>query len=129
VRILLDTHYLLWVVGEPELLPARARTWLDDADEILFSSVSIWEIAIKAGLGRKDFGVRPEVIAASAERSGYTSLPITWRDAALVAQLPHHHRNPFDRLLVAQATALPARLLTSDARLGRYSELVWVEPG
>lgn len=127
MRILLDTHLLLWALGDPAKLPAAARTGiLDPANEILFSAASIWEIAIKAELGRADFGTNPEDIARAAVESGIDELPVRAQHAALTARLPRHHRDPFDRLLVAQAMSEPARLLTVDAALKPYSELVVV---
>ena len=127
MRLLLDTRLLLWALGDPAKLPAAARQGiLDSANEVLFSAASIWEIAIKAELGRADFGARPEDIARVAIESGFDELPVRAMHAALTARLPRHHRDPFDRLLVAQAMTEPARLLTVDAALGPYSELVVV---
>jgi PIN domain nuclease of toxin-antitoxin system len=127
MRILLDTNYLLWLMGEPELLSDTTRTALQEAEEVFFSAASIWEIAIKSALRRADFSARPDVVGDAAVKAGLTALPLTWQNAALVADLPVHHRDPFDRLLIAQAMALPARFLTADAHLAQYSELVWVE--
>jgi PIN domain nuclease of toxin-antitoxin system len=127
--ILLDTHFLLWAVGPPDRLSDKIRSVLEDPqNEIMFSTVSILEIAIKAALGREDFLARPDGVAQAALRSGFQELPLSWQDAASVVHLPHHHRDPFDRVLVAQAIASPARFLTADAQLARYSDLVWVEP-
>ena len=89
-----------------------------------FSAVSIWEIAIKFRLGRTDFEVRPDVVAREARTVGFSELPVVADTAMRVADLPLHHGDPFDRLLVAQAMAGPMRLLTSDAVLAQYSELV-----
>jgi PIN domain nuclease of toxin-antitoxin system len=91
---------------------------------VLFSAASIWEIAIKARLGRVDFAVRPEVVVRTALKTGFTEMPVRSAAATLVADLPLHHRDPFDRLLVAQAMNEPAHLLTADAQLRAYSELV-----
>ena len=127
MRLLLDTHILLWALADPAKLPAAARgSILDPANEVLFSAASIWEIAIKAELGRVDFAVSPEEIVRSAIESGLDELPVRAEHAALTARLPRHHRDPFDRLLVAQAMIEPARLLTVDAILKGYSELVTV---
>lgn len=127
MRLLLDTHLLLWALGDPEKLPATARQGiLDPTNQVLFSAASIWEIAIKAELGRVDFAAKPEDIARAAIESGFDELPVHAQHAALTARLPRHHRDPFDRLLVAQAMTEPARLLTVDAALGLYSELVIV---
>ncbi|MBS4099343.1 MAG: type II toxin-antitoxin system VapC family toxin [Sulfuricella sp.] len=125
MRILLDTHILLWALGDPAKLPGNARLLIeDDANDILFSAASILEIAIKAQAGRVDFPVRPDQIAAAALATGFSELPVSARHGAGVCSLPLHHRDPFDRLLIAQAISEPARLLTVDALLGQYSELV-----
>jgi PIN domain nuclease of toxin-antitoxin system len=127
MRLLLDTHVLLWAVGDPAKLPRAAReAMLDPDNEVLFSAANIWEIAIKSQLGRADFGASPKAIARSALDSGFDELPIRSSHAALTARLPGHHRDPFDRLLVAQAMTEPARLLTVDSALRPYSELVVV---
>lgn len=125
MRFLLDTHILLWALVEPERLPKKARILLeDDANEILFSAASIWEVAIKAQAGRIDFPVLPDEIAAAAKETGFMELCVSSKHGAAVRSLPLHHRDPFDRLLVAQAITEPARLLTVDSVLGQYSELV-----
>jgi PIN domain nuclease of toxin-antitoxin system len=125
VRLLLDTHVLLWALIEPVKLKADIRALLEDADhEVLFSAASIWEIAIKAALGRSDFQVPPARIVEAARASGFIELPVNLAAALKVATLPPHHRDPFDRLLVAQAMTEPASLYTADARLTAYSELV-----
>lgn len=125
MRILLDTNILLWSVTTPERLgePVRA-TILDPANDILFSAASIWEIAIKAALRCRDFQVRPEAVAEEACDIGFIELPLHSSVASRVADLPLLHRDPFDRLLIAQAIAEPAILYTADARLPAYSELV-----
>jgi PIN domain nuclease of toxin-antitoxin system len=125
MRLLLDTHVLLWAVSEPARLNAGTRDLLEDtANEVLFSAASIWEIAIKAKLGRADFAVHPEQIARAARETGFVELPVSAAAAARVVDLPLHHRDPFDRLLVAQAMAEPMRLYTADPLLPPYSELV-----
>lgn len=125
MRLLLDTHVLLWALGRPERLDPQTREWLEDpAHTVLFSAASIWEIAIKAALGRPDFPQRPERVAEGARATGFLELPVHSAAAARVAILPAHHRDPFDRLLVAQALQEPARLLTADPLLARYSELI-----
>ena len=129
MRILLDTHYLIWAIDDPARLPDAASEALQDPScDICFSAVSIWEIASKYGLRRPDFRTRPNQVSQAARRIGFQPLPVTIEDAAAVAALPMHHRDPFDRLLVAQATLQPARLLTADPLLARYSELVWLQP-
>ena len=125
MRLLLDTHVLLWALNDPARLDGATRSLLEDsANEVLFSAASIWEIAIKARLGRADFAARPEQVAREARMTGFVELRVNADAAARVADLPLHHRDPFDRLLVAQAIAEPARLYTVDPLLPRYSELV-----
>jgi len=125
VRLLLDTHVLLWAVIEPKRLSAEIQALLESPNhEVLFSAASVWEMAIKAALGRADFRVPPATIVEAAQASGFIELPVRAAAALKVAALPHHHRDPFDRLLVAQAMTEPAALYTADAQLGVYSELV-----
>ena len=110
---------------EPSRLPPSLRRTLEDpAEEVLFSAASLWEIAIKAALGRADFQVAPQEILAAALETGFTELPVRAAAALKVADLPPHHRDPFDRLLVAQALTEPASLYTADAVLESYSDLV-----
>ena len=129
MRILLDTNYLLRAVGQPERLSASIRDPREDpANVILFSAVNIWEIAIKDALRRDDFIAKPDEVGRAAHDAGFIALPVSIEDAASIVTLPLHHRDPFDRLLVAQALNQPARLLTCDPMLARYSELVWLQP-
>ena len=129
MRVLLDTHYLLWLLNRPALVrPDILDTLADPRVAIFFSAASVWEIAIKRALGRTDFGVEPAAIIEGGREAGMVSLPVMAETAARVATLPRHHRDPFDRLLVVQAMADAARLLTADERLAPYSELVWVVP-
>jgi PIN domain nuclease of toxin-antitoxin system len=124
-RILLDTHLLIWALDEYDRLPAEIRDLIrNPANEVVFSVVSIWEIAIKARLGRTTFAVRPEAIASSAISTGFVELPLHWQAAAAVADLPMHHRDPFDRAIVAQAMSEPVHLYTVDRKLVPYSPLV-----
>jgi PIN domain nuclease of toxin-antitoxin system len=125
MRLLLDTHVLLWTLGAPKRLGKEARAIIENPDnEVMFSAASIWEIAIKSALKRDDFRVAPDEILAAAIDSGFTELPVRSAAAALVAKLPAHHRDPFDRLLIAQAITEPAMLYTADSQLEVYSELV-----
>jgi PIN domain nuclease of toxin-antitoxin system len=125
MRILLDTHILIWAITTPERLEPEARAAiLDTGNEVLFSAASIWEIAIKAALRRTDFVARPEIVAQEALDIGFAELPVRSIAAARVADLPMLHRDPFDRLLIAQAIEEPAILFTADAHLASYSELV-----
>jgi PIN domain nuclease of toxin-antitoxin system len=124
-KCLLDTNILLTALIQPELLTQEARNWLEDAQtQVYFSAASIWEIAIKCSLGREDFNFLPEDIHTLALETGFEELPVSSNQCYGVATLPWLHRDPFDRLLVAQAQSLPAYLLTSDSLLGKYSELV-----
>jgi PIN domain nuclease of toxin-antitoxin system len=123
VRVLLDTHLLLWALSAPARLPPRARRLIQDAD-VYVSAASIWEISIKAALGK--LTADPGEVLAALEPAGFLSLPIVGEHAARVLNLPPIHRDPFDRLLVAQALTEPMRLLTNDAVLGGYGEIVTV---
>ena len=122
MRVLLDTHVFLWAVAGSPLLRPSARQRIESADAVYVSSASIWEIAIKARLGKID--ADPAALVDAIDASGFTELPVTAAHAAGVAQLPQHHGDPFDRLLVAQALAMPLRLLTVDEQLAQYSDLV-----
>ncbi len=124
-KCLLDTNILLTALIQPEKLSPEARSWLEDPHvQVYFSAASIWEIAIKCSLGREDFDFKPEDIHALALETGFEELSVASNQCYGVASLPWLHRDPFDRLLVAQAQTLPAYLLTTDAALGGYSELV-----
>jgi PIN domain nuclease of toxin-antitoxin system len=122
MRLLLDTHVFLWAVSDSRKLKATAREKMLAADEIYVSSASIWEIAIKSGLGKIDGD--PDRLAQAIDESGFIELPVSARHAARVAQLPVHHHDPFDRMLVAQALCEPLILLTADGLLTRYGD--WI---
>ncbi len=123
--VLLDTHVLLWTLDAPERLPRQVVAQLESPDTtVYFSAASIWEIAIKASLGKTDFPYSPEAIAQAARDTGFVELLVHAEHGAMVARLPLHHRDPFDRLLISQAQLLPARLITADAALVPYTELV-----
>jgi PIN domain nuclease of toxin-antitoxin system len=123
--VLLETHVLLWALAEPRRLDAETRAAIESSDtEILFSAASIWEIAIKGRLGRADFAFDPAEIAQAALDTGCTELGVRSNAAALVGRLPLLHRDPFDRVLVAQAIVEPATLYTADPQLLPYSGLV-----
>ena len=123
--ILLDTHILLWAITEPERLPTEVQARLMDPHRtVFFSTASIWEIGIKASLGKTDFPFQPHPVYALAIETGFTELAVTSVHACAVARLPWLHRDPFDRLLVAQAKILGLRLLTVDTVLVAYSDLV-----
>ena len=121
MKLLLDTHLLLWAAGAPRRLPAAARKLLDDpGNEPLFSAASLWEIAIKRSLGREDFRVDPRLLRRGLLENGYAELPITGEHASAVDDLPRLHKDPFDRMLIAQAMVESVTLLTADPQLARY---------
>ncbi len=121
MSLLLDTHVLLWAAGDPDRLPARERRLIEDmGTDLFFSAASIWEVAIKSGLGRPDFKVDPRLLRRGLLENGYAELPVTGNHAAAVNLLPPIHRDPFDRLLVAQAQIEGLELLTADEFVGRY---------
>jgi PIN domain nuclease of toxin-antitoxin system len=121
MKLLLDTHILLWAAAHPELLPLKAVEAIEDPDNaLLFSAASLWEITIKAGLGRPDFFVDARLLRRGLLDNGYEELAVTGEHVLGVAMLPAIHRDPFDRLLVAQAIAEGIALLTADAELARY---------
>jgi PIN domain nuclease of toxin-antitoxin system len=122
MRLLLDTHVFLWAVAGSPSLKLPARRLIESAEQVFVSAASIWEIAIKARLGK--IAADAAELAAAIPASGFAELPVSAVHAAAVAQLALHHADPFDRLLVAQALAEPLRLLTADAALVPYSDLV-----
>ncbi len=128
MRLLVDTHAFVWAVLEDRKLSQSARqTWIDDTNELLISPASLWEIAIKVGLGKLALN-RPidEFFATELVSNRLELLPILPSHAARVSELPHHHRDPFDRLLVAQALCENVPLLSADAALDNYGvQRVW----
>ena len=128
VGLLVDTHLLLWWATMPEQLPAAARIPLESAEPSpLFSVVSLWEVAIKASLGRGDFQVNPLALRMGLLQDGFRELPIQVDHVLAVQHLPWIHRDPFDRLLVAQAAEERLSLLTADRTLLGYGDGVrWV---
>ncbi len=121
MRALLDTHLLLWAFGAPARLPREvAAIILDESFELLFSTASLWEISIKHSLGRDDFQSEPSIIRRRLLEDQYTELPVLGEHAVAVAALPNLHRDPFDRLLVAQAIVEGVELLTADRMLADY---------
>jgi PIN domain nuclease of toxin-antitoxin system len=120
MRFLLDTHILLWGASEPEKLSSRATALIEDTEnDLLFSAISIWEVALKASR-RTDFLVDPNVLRRDLADNGYVEVPLTSAHILALAGLPAIHKDPFDRMLVAQALVEGATLLTSDATLARY---------
>ncbi|TGD72213.1 type II toxin-antitoxin system VapC family toxin [Mangrovimicrobium sediminis] len=121
MNLLLDTHLLLWAAGEPQRLSATAQAFIEDRDNRLyFSAASLWEIVIKNGLQRPDFKVDPHLLRRGLVENGYTELPITAAHTLAVSHLPPLHRDPFDRILVAQAESEGIALLTSDEQVAQY---------
>jgi PIN domain nuclease of toxin-antitoxin system len=121
LKLLLDTQILLWAAGQPDRLSAAARKLLNNPrNELLFSAASLWEIAIKSSLGRKDFSVEPRLLRRGLLDNGYTELPVTSEHAVGIDALPPVHKDPFDRLLLAQALSEGVTLVTGDALLARY---------
>jgi PIN domain nuclease of toxin-antitoxin system len=120
---LLDTHLLLWALAAPAKLPAAARKQIEAA-EVFVSAASIWEISIKSALGKLE--ADPQEVLAAISPAGFVLLPITGEHAAKVRELPSLHKDPFDRMLVAQASVEPMILLTNDEALRKYGTIVTV---
>ena len=121
MKFLIDTHLLIWAANEPEKLSSKAVSLMANPDhELLFSAASIWEIAIKNGLGRDDFKVDARLLRRGLLDNDYTELTITSAHAVFVESLPLIHKDPFDRILVAQATAEGFTLLTADSTVAKY---------
>jgi PIN domain nuclease of toxin-antitoxin system len=118
MRLLLDTHVFIWSVIDSRQLKAATRGYLASAEAVYVSAASIWEIAIKSRLGKMSGDA--EELAAAIEASGFQELPVTATHAAAVANLPLHHADPFDRMLIAQAFLEPLRLVTADRALAAY---------
>lgn len=125
--MLLDTQFLVWTALHPELMSERARKLVaSNSVSLTFSWVSLWEVAIKSSLGRPNFNVDVNTLHARLLSNGFASLPIKLEHLSRVAGLPFVHRDPFDRLLVAQAAVERMVLLTSDRALSGYGAMVKV---
>jgi PIN domain nuclease of toxin-antitoxin system len=121
MKLLLDTHVLLWAAGAPEQLSTEARKLLEDPrNELFFSAASLWEVAIKRSLGRPDFQVDARVLRRGLLDNGYGELAITSEHTVFIDNLPPIHKDPFDRILVAQASVEGIVLLTVDALVAQY---------
>lgn len=121
MKLLLDTHLLLWAAGQPQKLPATARDLFDNPGNTLgFSAASIWEVSIKSGLGRDDFQADPGLLRRGLLDNGYAELAVDGRHAVQVSLLPALHKDPFDRILVAQAIVEDMLLVTADAQVADY---------
>jgi len=121
VKLLLDTHLLLWAAGQPERLSAKALALIEPPEnELFFSAASLWEVAIKRGLGRADFKVDARLLRRGLLDNGYSELPIGSEHVVAMDNLPPIHKDPFDRILVAQAQVEGITLLTADPSVARY---------
>jgi PIN domain nuclease of toxin-antitoxin system len=123
MRVLLDTHLLLWALASPSKLSAKTRERIESS-EVFASAASIWEVSIKSALGK--LRADPKEVASAVEPTGFDHLHISAAHAAAVAELPPIHKDPFDRLLVAQARVEQMILLTDDDVLGGYGDVVEV---
>jgi PIN domain nuclease of toxin-antitoxin system len=121
MKYLLDTHFLLWIANLPKSIPVKATKIINDSDnELFFSAASLWEIVIKNGLGREDFQVDINVLRRALVDHEYVELPVTGAHVAGVAGLPSLHKDPFDRILIAQAISEGMILLTTDKIVAQY---------
>lgn len=121
MNILLDTHVILWAAITPDRLPPKAQSMiLDEGNALMFSVASLWEVTIKRALDRPDFQVDASVLRAGLLSNGYNELPIEGRHCLTLASLPPLHRDPFDRMLVAQALSDGLTLLTADSIVAEY---------
>jgi PIN domain nuclease of toxin-antitoxin system len=127
MRLLLDTHAFLWFAAGDPRLSRPARTAMEaEGTELCISTASVWEMAIKASLGRLTLPGPVDTYLAEKIEEGYRMLPVTWSQAAVVERLPFHHRDPFDRLLVAQALAERCPIVTRDRVFRKYGVgVVW----
>jgi PIN domain nuclease of toxin-antitoxin system len=121
MRLLLDTHVLLWWLADHPALSKQARALIANEPEVFASAASAWEIAIKRALGKLE---APEDLLSALEAGGIRRLPIDFQHAAVAGALPRHHDDPFDRMLVAQAQREGLTLLTSDSHTSRYAVAV-----
>jgi PIN domain nuclease of toxin-antitoxin system len=121
VILLVDTHLLLWAAGEPQRLSRKARRLLEDLDsQLWFSAASLWEVAIKHALGREDFRVEPRRLRRGLIDNGWRELTVSSEHAVATLDLPPIHKDPFDRMLVAQAKVEGLALVTSDELVAQY---------
>ena len=122
MKLLLDTHILLWLMQDSRQLSAEARRLILGAESLHVSTVSLWEVAIKRSIGK--IKLDPDALDAHLKASAVQPLAMTWQHARQLRELPAHHGDPFDRMLLAQALSEPLHLLTHDAALLPYSPLV-----
>ncbi|MCA1978064.1 MAG: type II toxin-antitoxin system VapC family toxin [Thiobacillus sp.] len=127
MNVLLDTHVALWAITDSPRLPGRAREMIESPrSTVWISAASLWEIAIKHGLGRGEMPVSSQEALRYFQESGYRFLPIEPEHTVAIEDLPPHHADPFDRILVAQALVEPMRLITHDQAVARYSDTIIV---
>lgn len=125
MNLLLDTHVALWAITDSPKLPKKARELIESPkSSVWISAASVWEIAIKRALGRGDMPVSGQDAVRYFRESGYRFLPVEVEHAMAVEELPAHHQDPFDRILVAQALVEPMRLMTHDPVVARYSDTI-----
>ncbi len=124
MKLLLDTHIFIWWLNDDVNLSQKARTHIEEAHEIYISSASIWEACIKIQLGKLDININQ--LVDSIDHEGFIELPVSIKHVANLTKLAHHHRDPFDRILIAQTMSEPLNFLTSDKVLLNYSELVYL---
>jgi PIN domain nuclease of toxin-antitoxin system len=125
MRLLVDTHLLLWATARSRRLPKPARLLLEDpANEVFFSAASLWEIVIKAALRNPDFNLDVTALRPALAEMGFAELSVSGAHAERLASLPPVHKDPFDRMLVAQSLAEPLILLTNDRVLAGYGDVV-----
>ncbi len=121
MNYLLDTHLILWATVTPARLSSKAKFLLEDQNNLIqFSPASLWEVVIKSALGREDFNVDPHVLRRALIDNDYIELPILSQHTVAIQQLPPLHKDPFDRILIAQATVEGVILLTTDRRVSSY---------
>ena len=125
MNLLLDTHLLLWAAGEPDRLPRKVRGMLlDPTNRLMFSAASLWEIGIKRNLGRADFAIDPRRFWRLLLIHGYREIAVGSEHALVASELPPHHKDPFDRILIAQSRVEGLTLLTADKLVARYGQPV-----
>jgi PIN domain nuclease of toxin-antitoxin system len=121
MKLIPDTHILMWAAANPDRLSRTAVSLLDDSlNQLFFSALSIWEVTIKSALSKKDFDADARLLRRGLLDSGYSEIPVTSDHAIAVYNLPPIHKDPFDRLLIAQATVEGITLLTADAKIAQY---------
>ncbi|MDT6922523.1 type II toxin-antitoxin system VapC family toxin [Pseudomonas atacamensis] len=121
MRLLLDTHILLWTLSDDARLTTKARKIIENAADIYVSTATFWEMAIKVGLGKLNVDI--EEIRQYCIDSGFIELPVSAEHAIAVKDLEHHHRDPFDRIIVATAMTEPMKVLTADPLVAQYTDL------